>query len=173
MLERMQAMKTTLDVTFTIQKRIVDCLAVDAEIVVRDMQREADCGAPADWLHREVERRARVLAARFSDMLMREVFQAPAPPREPDWFKDSMLDVLGAGTFIAPKVFPTRVRDDREAFVPITFRDVKIRTFGPLDGISAVDSGPAPAAKPQACPDCWGTGYHKGMGAPCRRGCKP
>jgi len=158
-----------IEVKITIQRRIVDCLAADAETVVRDMQREADRGAPADYLHREVERRARQIAARFSDMLMREVFAPPAS-KTPDWFKDAMpSDFLAP----APRGFSTRVRDDREAFIPITFRDVKIRTFGPLDGISAVDSGPAPAAKPQACPDCWGTGYHKGMGAPCRRGCKP
>lgn len=56
---------------------------------------------------------------------------------------------------------------------PATFAIPKDRPYTPA-GVVDVDEDAVPEvyAKQAECPECYGTGFHKGFGAPCSKGCK-
>jgi hypothetical protein len=87
------------------------------------------------------------------------------------WCLDHNVKVVGTSLAGAPQTVAQRnVQQARARLAPrglgprIPFEIPELDT---VDKIAACFGSPKPD-----CPECWGTGYFKGYGGPCSRGCK-
>lgn len=71
------------------------------------------------------------------------------------------------------RAFVNWINEHKHRLMPTGLGPAVDGAWGTVHGTKPDGSLDVRQAKAAECPECWGTGYYRGSGGPCRKGCKP